>query len=163
MRSHVCFDVVHSNRLRLLIEYGMSTGLHCFGEYRGSHIVFPFSLLASGPWLEADDTESWDRWGRLCLMFWHVYTRACPHPCMLALALYTCMQAFRFAQQCYGPQSLSKPHIQLGFFIQQSAFGSWPGIKFTVFINPIGVCTLGHTPFIVLFASSNDWVFSDVF
>ncbi|RVW25138.1 hypothetical protein CK203_110587 [Vitis vinifera] len=34
--------------LRLLIEYGMLTGLHYFGGYRGSHIVFPFSLLASG-------------------------------------------------------------------------------------------------------------------
>ena len=87
MRSRVCFDAVHSDRLRLLIEYGMLTGLHYFGGYRGSHIVFPFSLLASGPWSEIDDTESWDRWGHLCLMFWHIYTRACSHPCMLALAL----------------------------------------------------------------------------
>ena len=52
---------------------------------QGSHIVFPFSLLALGPWSETDDTENWDRWGHLCSMFWHVHTRACPHPCMLAL------------------------------------------------------------------------------
>ena len=87
MRSRVCFDAVHSNKLRLLIEYGMLTSLHCFRGYQGSHIAFPFSVLALSPWLETDDTESWDRWGHLCLMFWHVYTRACSHTCMLALAL----------------------------------------------------------------------------
>ena len=69
MRSRVCFDAVHSDRLRLLIEYGMLTGLHYFGGYRGSHIVFLFSLLASGPWSEIDDIESWDRWGHLCRCF----------------------------------------------------------------------------------------------
>uniref|UniRef100_F6I244 Uncharacterized protein n=1 Tax=Vitis vinifera TaxID=29760 RepID=F6I244_VITVI len=36
MRSRVCFDAVHSDRLRLLIEYGMLTGLHYFGGYRGA-------------------------------------------------------------------------------------------------------------------------------
>ena len=87
MRSRVCFDSVHSNRLRLLIEYKMSTGLHFLGEYRGSHIAFLFSLLASGPWLEADDTKSWDHWGRLCLMLWHIHTGAYPHSCMLASTL----------------------------------------------------------------------------
>ena len=85
MRSRVCFDVVHSDRLRLLIEYGMLTCLHYFGRYRGSHIVFPFSLLALGPWSETDDTESWDHWGHLYSMFWHVHVGACPHPCMLAV------------------------------------------------------------------------------
>nr|CAN60879.1 hypothetical protein VITISV_022398 [Vitis vinifera] len=34
MRSRVCFDAVHSDRLRLLIEYGMLTGLHYFGGAR---------------------------------------------------------------------------------------------------------------------------------
>ena len=68
MRSHVCFDAVHSDKLRLLIEYGMSTGLHYFGEYQRSHIGFPLSLLALGPWSKANDIESWDYWGRLSLM-----------------------------------------------------------------------------------------------
>ena len=85
MRSHVYFDTVHSDKLCLLIEYAMSTGLHCFRGYQGSHIAFPFNLLALGPWSETDDTESWDRWGHLFSMFWHVHTGACPHPCMLAL------------------------------------------------------------------------------
>nr|CAN65083.1 hypothetical protein VITISV_012371 [Vitis vinifera] len=41
MRSRVCFDAVHSDRLRLLIEYGMLTGLHYFGGYRGHLLVVP--------------------------------------------------------------------------------------------------------------------------
>ena len=85
MRSRVYFDAVHLDKLHLLIEYGMSAGLHCFEGYRGSHISFPFSLLASGPWSETDDTKSWDHWGHLRLMFWHVHTGAYPNLCMLAL------------------------------------------------------------------------------
>nr|CAN81083.1 hypothetical protein VITISV_028867 [Vitis vinifera] len=50
MRSRVCFDAVHSDRLRLLIEYGMLTGLHYFGGYRGCLISGFFESFVGSPW-----------------------------------------------------------------------------------------------------------------
>ncbi|RVW19637.1 hypothetical protein CK203_116653 [Vitis vinifera] len=55
MRSRACFDAVHSDRLRLLIEYGMLTGLELLWGYRG--IPFHLAMLWAS---EFDQTTSED-------------------------------------------------------------------------------------------------------
>ena len=58
MRSRVCFDTFHLDKLRLLIEVQDADKAPFLGGYRGSHTVFLFHLFAFGPRSETDDAES---------------------------------------------------------------------------------------------------------
>ena len=73
MRSCVCFDAFHLDRLRLLIEVRDDDRAPFLKGYQGSHIAFPFCLFGFGPQLETDDAES----------------RDCPRPPPLAGLLYS--------------------------------------------------------------------------
>ena len=60
------------------LKYEMLADLR-FLRISRNHIMFsPFNLLASSPWSETDDVGSWDYRGHLCLLLWHVHTRAYP-------------------------------------------------------------------------------------
>ncbi|WJZ99862.1 hypothetical protein VitviT2T_018274 [Vitis vinifera] len=60
MRSRVCFDAFHSNKLHLLIEVWDADRALFLKGYRGSHIAFPFRLFTFGPRSETDDAKSRD-------------------------------------------------------------------------------------------------------
>ena len=60
MRSRVCFDAFHSDRLHILIEVRDADKAPFLEGYRGSHTAFPFPLFTFGPRSETDDAESQD-------------------------------------------------------------------------------------------------------
>ena len=58
------------------LKYGMSADLRFLRISRNRIMLSPFNLLAFGPRSETDDAKSWDYRGHLCLLLWHVHTRA---------------------------------------------------------------------------------------
>ena len=60
MRSRVCFDAFHLDRLNLLIEVRDDDKAPFLEGYQGSHTTFLFRLFAFGPRSETNDAESQD-------------------------------------------------------------------------------------------------------
>ena len=53
--------------------------------------------------------------------------------------------------------------MQLGFFIQRSASKGGPRVRFAHIRQLNRGAPLAHTPYVVLFACSDDWVFRNLF
>ena len=60
MRSRVCFDAFHLDRLNLLIEVRDDDKAPFLEGYQGSHAAFLFRLFAFGLRSETDDAKSQD-------------------------------------------------------------------------------------------------------
>ena len=103
-----------------------------------------------------------DRWGHLCLMLWHIHTRAYPHPCMLALALTHARRQSILPRDVLDIRVWVSPTFNL--------VSSYSGVLLRVdsesdsrYLLTQRVCTLGYTLDVVRFTCSDDWVFGDVF
>ena len=143
MRSRVCFDIFHLDRLRPLVEV-QNVGQPLFLEdIEESHNAF--SIQSPRLWSTIRDiwcrklrllrtplltALTCSRWGILpILAWWHQF-------------LHVHMQSISLGdvwQWC-----LDILHIQPGFFIQQSASRACPRSDSSIFIDPIGVYTRAY-------------------
>ena len=125
MRSPVCFDAFHLDKLRLLIEVRDADRASFFEGYRGSHTAFLFRLLAFGhdyrQMMQRVETVQ----DPIRLLVCYIHTKAYPYHQFLHWDADN-----PFHQVTLGISVGVGPHIQLGFFIQQLASERWSGIIF---------------------------------
>ena len=143
MRYHVCFDILHSNRLRLLVKVRDVGQPPFLEDIKELHNAFSIRSPPQGPRSEIDDAKSWDYRGHLYLLLWHIHTGAYPLP------LHDDVSSYMYA---FSPSRLKRfsidvwdiLHIHLGLFIQQSGFGAWPRSNSSIFIDLAWVYTRAY-------------------
>ena len=165
MRSHVCFDAFHSDRLNLLIGVRDASRAPFLEGYWDRILFFVSSLHL---WSTIRDSGCrGSRMSRTPSACWFVIFILGHTPILAWWHQFLQWDVGRpFHQVTLGISVWVSPHIQLGFFIQQLAFERWLGIRFVHIHRPSGCAHWGipHTLSCLLIHTIGlQWYISELF
>ena len=98
----------------------------------------------------------------LRLLDCYIHTRAYPYPCMMASIL-TLGRKQPISPGDAWHQCLSRPPHSAWFLHTITCFWDMARDQIHAYSSTHWVCTLRHTPYFVMFAYPDDWVFKEIF